>query len=111
MKMNNTEENLGKAWIEYAQNFWAYDELDKLCRKDPASAISIISYITNNTDDDSILSHLSSGPVESMLAKNGTVIIDRVEELCSLNPNFKKCVKNVWRNTITQDVWDRIQHI
>jgi hypothetical protein len=52
---------------------------------------------------------LAAGPLEDLLADFGELYIQRVEELARKNPRFNHLLGGVWRNSMTDDVWDRVQ--
>jgi hypothetical protein len=53
----------------------------------------------------------AAGPLEDLLAHFGPQYIDRVETLARQNPKFNDLLGGVWRNTMTDDVWDRVTRI
>jgi hypothetical protein len=54
------------------------------------------------------LAILSAGPLEDLLVYHGDTVIDRVEAAAKANPTFAFLLGGVWRNAISQEVWDRI---
>ena len=53
----------------------------------------------------------AAGPLEDLLAKQGPEYIDRVEELARRDPKFNDLLGGVWRNTMTDEVWQRVQAV
>lgn len=51
---------------------------------------------------------LAAGPLEDLLAYAGCEFIDRVELLARKDPRFNRLLSGVWKNSIPNDVWDRI---
>ena len=60
---------------------------------------------------DKVVAVLAAGPLEGLLAKRGTEFIDRVEELARKDPKFNHLLGGVWRNTMPDEVWQRVQSI
>jgi hypothetical protein len=60
---------------------------------------------------DKIIAVLAAGPLEDLLAKRGVDFIDRIEELARRDPKFNHLLGGVWRNTMTEEVWQRVQLI
>lgn len=58
---------------------------------------------------DKAVGALAAGPLEDLLAKQGPEFIDRVEELARKDPKFNHLLGGVWRNSMTTDVWERVQ--
>jgi hypothetical protein len=54
---------------------------------------------------------LAAGPLEDLLANFGSEYIDRVETLARQDPRFNELLGGVWRNSITEEVWERITGI
>lgn len=54
---------------------------------------------------------LSAGPIEDLLARHGDVFIDRVEHGASGDPNFAKLLGGVWKNSMSDAVWERLQAV
>jgi hypothetical protein len=54
---------------------------------------------------------LAAGPLEDLLAYHGSEFIDRVETEARRNPRFRDLLGGVWRNTITDDIWARVEKI
>jgi hypothetical protein len=56
-----------------------------------------------------VIGVLAAGPLEDLLARQGAEFIDRVEELARKDPKFNYLLGGVWRNKMTDDVWQRVQ--
>ena len=52
---------------------------------------------------------LAAGPLEDLLSEFGHLYIDRVEELARKNPRFNELLGGVWRLSMTDNVWERVQ--
>ena len=52
---------------------------------------------------------LAAGPLEDLLANFGPDYIDRVEELARRDSKFGDLLGGVWKNTMTEEVWHRVQ--
>jgi aminoglycoside 6'-N-acetyltransferase I len=57
------------------------------------------------------LSVLAAGPLEDLLACDGPNFIDRVEQLAKSDAKFNWLLGGVWRNSMTDDVWKRVQAV
>ena len=58
---------------------------------------------------DKVVSSLAAGPLEDLLAKQGPEFIERVEELARKDPRFNNLLGGVWRNTMSDEIWQRVQ--
>ena len=61
------------------------------------------------SEDD--LSAIAAGPLEHLLAKHGDEYIGVIESQARLSRHFALAVAGVWRNTMSDDVWLRVQNI
>ena len=54
---------------------------------------------------------LAAGPLEDLLDNHGEAFIDRVEAEAKANPAFAILLGGVWRSTIDDAVWKRMQKV
>ncbi len=52
---------------------------------------------------------LAAGALEDLLAVHGAQFIERVEYEALRNPRFNHLLGGVWRNEMSQEIWDRVQ--
>ena len=52
---------------------------------------------------------LAAGPLEQVLANHGEAIIDRVELLARIEPQFSSLLGGVWQNNMSEEVWIRVK--
>jgi hypothetical protein len=91
---------------------WAFDELEKLVENDPARAWAVILCILNTAhQDENALDNLAAGPLETLLARHGRDVVERVEAEAKANPKFKKLLKGVWGNAIDEAVWAKVRSL
>ncbi|WP_051938874.1 DUF6869 domain-containing protein [Luteibacter sp. 9135] len=90
-------------------SFWAYTALDDLRHDDVERYWNIINEIRRLNDSDEILSNLAAGPLEDLLANSGRDFIDRCEALAKTDDRFRLMLGMVWKNTIPDDIWTRIE--
>ena len=57
------------------------------------------------------LALLAAGPLEDLLAYDGARCIDRVEQLAKEDEKFNWLLGGVWRNSMTDEVWERVQAV
>jgi hypothetical protein len=112
---------LAKGWIAYwsrppAERTAAEEDeifvLNDLARDQPQLCWEMILEIVATVEPDpatSLFQVLAAGPLEELLASHGEAFIGRVETLARENPQFKLLLGGVWQNTMSQDVWERVQ--
>jgi hypothetical protein len=52
---------------------------------------------------------LAAGPLEDLLGKHGPTVIERVETEARRNPAFNLLLGGVWKGSMTDDIWTRVQ--
>ncbi len=91
------------------QYFWAFEQLDDLCKESPKLAWEIISRILEVNSSDRIVENLSAGPLEDLLVYHGKRVIGLVEVQAEKDPSFRKLLGGVWKNAMSDEIWDRVQ--
>jgi hypothetical protein len=54
---------------------------------------------------------LAAGPIESLLSWHGTRFIGRVEAEAQRNPAFAYLLAGVWRQGMSDEIWQRVQSV
>ena len=114
--------NLVDAWIagqgaerglsEDSDEWWAIDlVMDWVTENDAVSVWNFIFAAYGKPMSDKAFAMLAAGPVEDLLADHGAAYIDRVETLARRDPLFNRLLGGVWRNSISEDVWARIEKV
>ena len=91
---------------------WMDDVLTEWMYVDEESTDLLWRFIQNvypRDMSDKTISLLAAGPLEHLLAHHGPVYIDQVETLARKDPKFNYLLGGVWRNSMTDDVWERVQ--
>jgi hypothetical protein len=114
-------DNIADAWIklhhlpeeseERERNFWAFMRLRELIRDDPEAAWSVIGKMLERDTSDVVLSNVGAGPLEDLLVAHGARFIDRIEKRAESDTTFKKVLGTVWKNAISEDVWQRVRAV
>ena len=99
----------GKSAPEYKQLFWAHDRAWYLCDESPNEAWDFILAALAQDCSNTTMENLSAGPLEDLLAKHGSLMIERVELQSRQDPQFARLLGGVWRNAMSEDVWRRVQ--
>ena len=84
-------------------------DVDDIVRSNPEQAWLLIQLIFAACSNDLERACLAAGPLEDLLAKHGTTVIDRVEAAASSNEDFRELLVGVWRNGIDPFIWERVQ--
>jgi len=93
---------------EHEAAFWAFEELDELCSSSPEDAWEVILGVLARIPSDRALGNLAAGPLEDLLARHGSLIIERVEREARRNPAVANLLGGVWQNTMPDNIWARV---
>ena len=122
MKEQVERHRLVLTWIEHVKKhcetgrvpdstFWAVEKLWEIRDNDPDLCWELILEILSVDQSPAVIENLAAGPLEDLLDKHGPRVIDRVEAQAKTNPLFKDLLGGVWRSTIAQPIWDRVQAV
>jgi len=90
---------------------WTVDKEWELIRESPTDGWKLILSILNLDNSNEILEVLSAGPLEDLLSYHGDAMIDVVESEARSNPRFAGLLGGVWRNSMSEVVWSRVQAV
>jgi hypothetical protein len=78
--MDGTEsKKIAEAWLDFQRNWWAWDKLDELCRKDPEGAWAALTELVELADSEELLEDIGVGPLEDFINYYATDYIDAIE--------------------------------
>jgi hypothetical protein len=107
---------LAKAWLDHDRTgrntrFWAWERVDDVIRHQPMTGWLLVSRLIEGAVDEAQLMSVAAGPFEDLLAKHSSVLIDRVEVAARSDPKTMLALAGVWKNSIDDGDWDRIQNL
>ncbi|MFK2877429.1 DUF6869 domain-containing protein [Rhodanobacter hydrolyticus] len=70
------------------------------------SIITVLEHIQGSSSK--LLAVLAAGPLEDLLAKNGSVVVDQVEVLARRSPEFRHLLNGVWDSGIHPEVLSKL---
>lgn len=70
---------IAQAWVSFQQNWWAWDRLDELCRKDPKSTWTVLTDLVEVADGKELLEDIGVGPLEDFINYYASDYIDELE--------------------------------
>ena len=95
---------------ERESNWWAIEQvIDWSLDRQGEHLWRFITTVYKRDLSDTAIGVLAAGPLEDLLAKQGPEFIERVEELARKDPKFNHLLGGVWRNSMTVEVWERVQ--
>lgn len=116
-----TKEDVVKGWIdlhlapqnspEYEESFWSFSLLNNLVSDFPHDAFEVVLAIIDANHSDPVIGSLSAGPVEDLLVEHGADIIEFVEIEAKRSPIFACMLGGVWRSSMDESVWCRLNAV
>ena len=113
--------SLAEGWIKFwnAQDgspereslSWVCDTEYDLMQDEPEQIWRLILEMLRLNSSDKIQGVLSAGPLEDLLAKYGESFICKVEAEEKSNPLFAQLLGGVWQNSMSNDIWSRVQAV
>ena len=117
---------IDESWNDVTEEEW--DELAQIwmseLRGDASSAITTMNFsalpalqwqfilkAVKYAESDDELFTIAAGPVEHLLGTHGPDFIDQVEKLAEADAKFSRLLTGVWKHTMTDEVWNRLQAI
>jgi hypothetical protein len=112
---------LASAWIalqttpqsspKYSSLFWSFEQTYDLVREDPLEAWKLILAIWSLDQSPPTRQGLCAGPVAELLCYHGEYIIPHIEKRAMADPSFARLLGGLWQNTMTDDIWNRVQDV
>ena len=88
---------------------WAIDKVFDITYEEPMALWDLILDILHRDPPNEVIEVLAAGPLEDYLVKCGSNVIEKVELQAAKDPKFRNLLGGVWKNTMTDDVWVRVQ--
>lgn len=119
--MSQASDPIVSAWItfqylqedspEYEKLQWSFGTVWELCHENPDAALDFILAVMDTDFSPTIQATLSAGPLEDLLVKHGDQVIAKVEALAGGNAKFATLLGGVWKNSMTDTIWQRVNAI
>lgn len=113
--------SIAKGWLAYtsledaspwkSKYEWAFDAVEDLISSDMETAWRLVLLLTDMSDSEHLKANLAAGPLETIISKHGTELIDNIEKEALTNHKFNYLLGGVWQNNIPEDIWLRISQI
>ena len=70
---------IAEAWLNFQRNWWAWDKLDELCRKDAQGAWAVLIDLVDLADSKELLEDIGVGPLEDFINYYAADCISEIE--------------------------------
>ncbi len=98
------DEKLADGLIGWSEFDWAVSDYPELAWEAILEAMS-------QPRMEAYLGILAAGPLENLLTKHGPDFIERVELLAKSNTKFAWLLGGVWKCTMSEAIWSRVQAV
>ena len=82
--------------LKQQEDSWAVREVDTLVRDDPTEAWEVTRVLVNTAPSNEALAYVAAGPLEELLHRHGSVLIDPIEEESKGNARLQLALSGVW---------------
>jgi hypothetical protein len=111
MAAMHTEENIVDTYLRHFelkqdQDFWAFDEVNKLVRSDPETGWRVTRLLINKASSHEALAYVAAGPLEDLLNGYGLAVMDQVTLAARDDKRLQLALSGVWINR-GSPVWGR----
>ena len=100
----NSQEQFDTAWASSIQ-------IDMVLEERFEDLWRLILMIHSLDQSTKVMELLSAGAIEDLLAKRGLDFIGRVEAKAKSDPSFAKVLGGVWKSTMSDEIWSRLQAV
>jgi hypothetical protein len=94
-----------------AGNYTGFDEMCWVVEREPEKAWSAILQAVEDPRFEQHLPALAANAMEDLLAYHGPLFIERVEAQASRDGKFAWLLGGVWKYTMTEEIWQRVQKV
>lgn len=84
-------------------------QVNMLALRQPQECWDVVMKVFSETDDEWVLTNLGAGPIESLLARHADKIVPLLESEARKSERFRGVLSNVWKNLMSDEVWQRLQ--
>ncbi len=107
--MDGTEsKKIAQAWVDFQKNWWAWDRLDELCRKDPKSTWTVLTDLVEVADGNELLEDIGVGPLEDFINYYASDYIDKLESAAASNEALSTALSYAQLRDPNHELCDRI---
>jgi hypothetical protein len=82
--------------LKEEQDFWAFDQVNHIVRRDPAAGWRLTFLLVNKSPSDEALAYIAAGPLEDLLTFHGPTLIDDVAVAARADERLQLALSGVW---------------
>lgn len=90
---------------------WVDDLFSSATHHDAEYALQLVLAIHEADTEQKFTEVFAAGPVEDLLAYQGSKVIDRVVSKAKTDSSFAHVLGGVWKNSMQDDIWEAIKEV
>jgi len=112
---------LSDAWVKHAYEIeagnyegeysWAWDKEFDIKYENPSLHWQLILAVHSLDQSAPVAQVLAAGPLEDILANHGSEFIELIEAKAKEDPSFAFLLGGVWRSSMSEEIWGRVQAV
>lgn len=87
--------NRGKR-LEADRTFWAWEAVDHEVSVPSERIFELLLALARAAKDDEALAYLGAGPIEDLITRHGSQLLDGIDQWARRDPAFRKALSDVW---------------
>ena len=107
---------LATAWLEHDltgrdDRFWAWERVNDLVQDDALAGWAMVRLLIAGAGSERQFGAIGAGPFEDLLNSHGDQLIDLIVDAASIDPQVRQTLAGVWKSSIDDEVWRRIESV
>jgi hypothetical protein len=100
--------NIAEAWLNFQKNWWAWDKLDELCRKDARGAWAVLTELVDQARSGELIEDIGVGPLEDFVNYYAAEFIGELESRAQTSKAFTEALGHVQLRDASHPLASRI---
>ena len=92
--------------LKQDQDFWAFDAVNQLVRRDPVAGWRVTYLLINKAPSDEAPAYVAAGPLEDLLKFHGPAVIGHVTVAARAEERLQLALSGVWIDRASP-IWER----
>ena len=102
---------IAEAWVNFQRNWWAWDKLDELCRKDAKGAWAVLVELVEVAQSNELLEDIGVGPLEDFINYYATDYISEIETAAAKSEALSNALAHAQLRDANHELASRISEL
>jgi ribosomal protein S18 acetylase RimI-like enzyme len=103
-----SDEQVARAWNRLQENWWAYEQLERVCERQPHRAWRLLGVLSRRATTPMLVRDLGCGPLQDFVRYHAPAYIDEIERRCAENARFRRALKKAYLPKAVDEVSRRL---